>query len=61
MLDLDQVLRSLGHVLGLRQAVESGVQDEAEIAGSRPLLGPLFGFWHYVTDMGMPVHGFTHG
>ena len=32
--------------LGLRQAVEGRAQDEAEIAGSRPLLGP---FW----DLGL--------
>jgi hypothetical protein len=31
-------------ILGLRQAVEGGAQDEAEIAGSRPLLGPFLGF-----------------
>jgi hypothetical protein len=30
--------------LGLRQAVECGAQDEAKIAGSLPLLGPLLGF-----------------
>jgi hypothetical protein len=30
--------------LGLRQAVEDGAQDEAEIVGSRPLLGPILGF-----------------
>jgi hypothetical protein len=56
ILALDQVLRSLGHVLGLRQAVEGRAQDEAKIAGSRP----LFGFWDYVTDIGMSAHGFTH-
>jgi hypothetical protein len=31
-------------ILGLRQVVESGVQDEVEIAGSRPLLGTFLGF-----------------
>jgi hypothetical protein len=31
-------------ILGLRQAVEGGAQDEAEITGSRPLLGPFLGF-----------------
>jgi hypothetical protein len=31
-------------ILGLRQVVEGEVQDEAEITGSRPLLGPFFGF-----------------
>ena len=64
--------------LGLRQAVEGGVQHEAEIVGSRPPfrdflvlglcngygnVGPLlgiFGFWAYVTGMGMSAHGFTH-
>jgi hypothetical protein len=45
--------------LGLRQDVEGGAQNEAEIVGSRPFLG-LFGFWDYVTGMGMSTHGFTH-
>jgi hypothetical protein len=31
-------------ILGLRQAVEGGAQDKAEIAGSRPLFGPFLGF-----------------
>jgi hypothetical protein len=30
--------------LGLRQAVEGGVQDEAEIMGSRPLFRAFLGF-----------------
>jgi hypothetical protein len=30
--------------LGLRQVVEGGVQDEVEIVGSQPLLGPFLGF-----------------
>jgi len=45
--------------LGLQQAVEGRAQDEAEIAGSRPLLG-IFGFGAYVTGMGVSAHGFTH-
>jgi hypothetical protein len=45
--------------LRLRQAIEGGAQDEAEIMGSRPLLG-IFGIWDYVTSMGMLAHGFTH-
>jgi hypothetical protein len=28
-------------ILGLRQAIEGGAQDEAEIAGYWPLLGPF--------------------
>jgi hypothetical protein len=39
--------------------VEGGAQVEAEIAGSRPLFRN-FGFWAYVTGMGMSAHGFTH-
>jgi hypothetical protein len=46
-------------LLGLRQAVEGGAQVEAEITGSHPFLG-IFGFWAYVTGMGMSAHGFTH-
>jgi hypothetical protein len=30
-------------ILGIRQAVEGGAQDEVEIVGSRPLLGPFLG------------------
>jgi hypothetical protein len=30
-------------ILGLRQTIEGGAQDEVEIIGSRPLLGPFFG------------------
>jgi hypothetical protein len=33
-----------GLFLGLRQAVEGGVQDKEKIIGSRPLLGPSLGF-----------------
>jgi hypothetical protein len=39
--------------------VEGGAQVETEIAGSRPFLR-IFGFWTYVTGMGMSAHGFTH-
>jgi hypothetical protein len=39
-------------ILGLRQAVEGRVQDEAKIAGSQPLLGPFFGIQDYVMGMG---------
>ena len=46
--------------LGLRQAVEDGAQDEAEIAGSQPLLRDFWGFGDYVTSMGMSAHRFTH-
>jgi hypothetical protein len=46
--------------LGLQQAVEGRVQDEVEIAGSWPLLGPFFGIWDYVMGIGMSSHGFTH-
>jgi hypothetical protein len=31
-------------ILGLRKDVEGGAQDEAEIAGSRPILGPFLEF-----------------
>jgi hypothetical protein len=31
-------------ILGLRQAIEGGAQDEAKIMGSQPLLGPFLGF-----------------
>jgi hypothetical protein len=31
-------------IFGLRQVVEGGAQDEAEMAKSRPLLGPFLGF-----------------
>jgi hypothetical protein len=31
-------------ILGLQQAVEGRAQDEVEIAGSQPLLGPILGF-----------------
>jgi hypothetical protein len=31
-------------ILGLQHAVKGGVQDEVEIVGSRPLLGPFLGF-----------------
>jgi hypothetical protein len=31
-------------ILGLQQAVEVRAQDEAEIVGSWPLLGPFLGF-----------------
>jgi hypothetical protein len=40
-------------ILGLRQAVEGGVQDELEIAGSRPLLG----IRDYVMGMGCQPMG----
>jgi hypothetical protein len=38
--------------LGLRQAVEGGAQDEAEIVGSRTPFRALFGIWDYVMGMG---------
>jgi hypothetical protein len=41
---------------GLRQLVEGGAQDEAEITGSRP----LFWFLGLCNGNGMSVHGFTH-
>jgi hypothetical protein len=31
-------------IFGLRWAFEGGAQDEAEIVGSQPLLGPFLGF-----------------
>jgi hypothetical protein len=31
-------------ILGLRQAVKGGAQEEAKIVGSRPLLGAFLGF-----------------
>jgi hypothetical protein len=37
---------------GLRQPVEGGAQDKAEIMGSRPLFGSFLGFWDYVTGLG---------
>jgi hypothetical protein len=37
---------------GLRQSVEGGAQDEAEIMGSRPLFRSFLGFWDYVTGLG---------
>jgi hypothetical protein len=40
--------------------VEGGAQFEEEIMGSRPLFREVFGFWNYVTSMGMLAHGFTH-
>jgi hypothetical protein len=45
--------------LGLRQDVEGEAQVKEEIVGSQSLLG-IFGFWAYVTGMGMLAHGFTH-
>jgi hypothetical protein len=44
-------------ILGLRQDVKGGAQDEAEITISRPLF-----FWilDYITGMGLSAHGFTH-
>jgi len=47
-------------VLGHRQAVEGGAQDEAEIMGSRPLFRGFWVFGVYVTGMGMLAHGFAH-
>ena len=47
MLALDQVLGdswSCRPILGLRQPVEDGAQDEAEITGSWPILVPFLGF-----------------
>jgi hypothetical protein len=43
-------------ILGLRQNIECGAQDEVEITGSQP----LFGIWDYVTiwecrPMGSPM------
>ena len=46
-------------LLGLQQAIEDGAQVKAEITDLDPFLG-LFGFWAYVTGMGMQAHGFTH-
>jgi hypothetical protein len=46
-------------VLGHRQAVEGGAQDEERSQDLNPFLG-IFGFWDYVMGMGMSAHGFTH-
>jgi hypothetical protein len=63
MLALDQVLGvswSCSPTLGLRKHVEGGAHDEAEIIGSRPPFGPLFGFLGICNENGMSAHGFTH-
>jgi hypothetical protein len=44
---------------GLRQPVEGGAQDEAEITRSQPLFG-FFGFLGLCNGIGMSAHGFTH-
>ena len=46
--------------LGLRQTVEGGAQDKAEVTGSQPLFKGFLGFWSYVMGMGMSAYGFTH-
>jgi hypothetical protein len=46
-------------ILGLRQAVEGGVQGEVKIAESWPLLGPFLGL-RLCNGYGMSAHGFTH-
>ena len=43
--------------LGLRQAVEGGAQDEAEIIGSRPTFWSFLGFWDYVMGLGCQPMG----
>jgi hypothetical protein len=45
-------------ILGFQQAIEGGVQDEVDIAGSLPLFRAFLG-WDYVMGMGMSAHGFT--
>jgi hypothetical protein len=45
---------------GLRQPVEGGAQDEAEIKGSQSTFGSFLGFGGYVTglrcwSMGLPM------
>jgi hypothetical protein len=53
----------LGHVdlfWDFDKPVEGGAQDEAEIMGSRPPFGPLFGFLGICNGNGMSAHGFTH-
>jgi hypothetical protein len=45
---------------GLRQPIEEGVQDEAEITDLMPFFGSFLGFWDYVTGiecwpMGLPM------
>jgi hypothetical protein len=55
LLALDQVLGdtwSCLTILGLRQPVKGGVQEEEEIMGYRTLFGSILGFWDYVTGMG---------
>ena len=50
------LLLTLDQVLGLRQLVEGGAQDEVNITGSRP----LFGFLGICNGNGILAHGFTH-
>jgi hypothetical protein len=46
-------------VLGHRQAVEGEHKTKRRSWDLGPFLG-IFGFWAYVTGMGMSAHGFTH-
>jgi hypothetical protein len=63
MLALDQVLRILGHNLPIFGTSTGYRRQSARRSGdhgiSTPFLG-IFGFWDYVTGMGMSAHGFSH-
>jgi hypothetical protein len=44
-------------MMHLFRSVEDGAPDEAEIMGSRPTFGPLFGFWDNVMGKGCQPMG----
>jgi hypothetical protein len=63
LLALHQVLGlswSCQPILGLRQLVKGGAQDEVEIIESQPPFGPLFLFLGICNEKAMSTHGFTH-
>ena len=63
LLALDQVLNIIGHFWTLFGTSTGCWRRSASRSEDRRILAPclgIFGFWDYVTGMGMSAHGFTH-
>jgi hypothetical protein len=63
LLALDQFFRVLGHIRPIFGDFDRLSKEEHKTKKISQYLDPflgIFGFWDYVTDMGMSAYGFTH-